>query len=119
MIDLYYAPTPNGWKITIMLEECELPYTVVPVNLGKGDQFKPEFLAISPNNRMPAIIDHDAPGSGGIRFSISSLLERPPLVCFAENFVDARLVPCERGDCTQARDSSVRADSWGRIKAGL
>ncbi|MDA0335102.1 MAG: hypothetical protein O2782_08065 [bacterium] len=65
------------------------------------------------------IIDHDASGSGGIRFSISSLLERPPLVCFAENFVDARLVPCERGDCTQARDSSVRADSWGRIKAGM
>ena len=59
MIDLYYAPTPNGWKISIMLEECELDYKVVPVNLGKGDQFKPEFLKISPNNRMPAIVDHD------------------------------------------------------------
>ena len=61
MIDLYYAPTPNGWKITIMLEECKLPYKVIPVNLGKGDQFKPDFLKISPNNRMPVIIDHDGP----------------------------------------------------------
>ena len=61
MIDLYYAPTPNGWKITIMLEECSLPYRIVPVNLGKGDQFKPEFLTISPNNRMPVIVDDDGP----------------------------------------------------------
>jgi len=61
-IDLYYWPTPNGWKITIMLEECGLPYTVIPVNIAKGDQFKPEFLAISPNNRMPAIVDHQGPG---------------------------------------------------------
>jgi GST-like protein len=61
MIDLYYAPTPNGWKITIMLEECELPYKVIPMNLGKGDQFESHFLEISPNNRMPAIIDHQGP----------------------------------------------------------
>ena len=61
MIDLYYAPTPNGWKISIMLEETSTPYNVIPVNLGKGDQFKPEFLAISPNNRMPAIVDHKGP----------------------------------------------------------
>jgi GST-like protein len=60
-IDLYYWPTPNGWKITIMLEECALPYTVIPVDISKGDQFKPRFLAISPNNRMPAIVDHDGP----------------------------------------------------------
>jgi len=59
MIDLYYAPTPNGWKISIMLEECGIPYNVIPINLGKGDQFKPEFLKISPNNRMPAIVDHE------------------------------------------------------------
>ena len=57
MIDLYYAPTPNGWKISIMLEECEMDYKVILVNLGKGDQFKPEFLKISPNNRMPVIVD--------------------------------------------------------------
>ena len=51
MIDLYYAPTPNGWKISIMLEEAEMEYKVIPVNLGAGDQFKPEFLKISPNNK--------------------------------------------------------------------
>ena len=61
-IDLYYWPTPNGWKVTIMLEECGLPYNMIPVNIARGDQFKPEFLAISPNNRMPAIVDHDGPG---------------------------------------------------------
>ena len=60
MIDLYYAPTPNGWKITIMLEECSIPYKVIPVNLGKGDQFKPDFLKISPNNRMPVIVDNSS-----------------------------------------------------------
>ena len=65
MIDFHYWPTPNGWKVSIMLEECGLPYRVVPVNIGKGDQFKPEFLAISPNNRMPAIVDHDADGEDG------------------------------------------------------
>ena len=59
MIDLYFWPTPNGKKISIMLEECELPYNTVPVNIGAGDQFKPAFLAISPNNRMPAIVDGD------------------------------------------------------------
>jgi GSH-dependent disulfide-bond oxidoreductase len=61
-IDLYYWSTPNGWKITIMLEECGLPYNVIPVNIAKGDQFKPDFLAISPNNRMPAVVDPDGPG---------------------------------------------------------
>jgi len=61
MIELFYAPTPNGWKITIMLEECKIPYSLVNMNLGKGDQFKPDFLEISPNNRMPAIIDDDGP----------------------------------------------------------
>lgn len=64
MIDLYYWPTPNGWKISIMLEECGLPYRFVPVNIGTGEQFSAEFLAISPNNRMPAIVDH-APSGGG------------------------------------------------------
>lgn len=61
-IDLYYWPTPNGWKVSIMLEECRLPYRMIPVNIAAGDQFKPEFLAISPNNRMPAIVDPDGPG---------------------------------------------------------
>ncbi|NIR32435.1 MAG: glutathione S-transferase family protein [Gammaproteobacteria bacterium] len=60
-IDLYYWPTPNGWKITIMLEETGLPYNVIPVDIGAGDQFEPEFLAISPNNKMPAITDPGGP----------------------------------------------------------
>ncbi|WP_458757916.1 glutathione binding-like protein [Afipia sp. TerB] len=64
MIDLYYWPTPNGHKITMFLEETGTPYTIHPINIGKGDQFKPEFLAFSPNNRMPAIIDR-APKDGG------------------------------------------------------
>lgn len=63
MIDLYFAPTPNGWKISIMLEECGLPYMVKWVNIGAGEQFEPEFLAISPNNRIPAIVDHQPLGS--------------------------------------------------------
>jgi GST-like protein len=60
-IELYYWPTPNGWKITIMLEELGVPYVVKYVNIGRGDQFAPDFLKISPNNRMPAIIDPDGP----------------------------------------------------------
>ena len=64
MIDVHYWPTPNGWKVTIMLEECGLDYNIVPVDIGGGDQFKPEFLRICPNNRMPAIVDHSPPGGG-------------------------------------------------------
>lgn len=60
-IDLYYWPTPNGWKISIMLEEVGLPYNIVPVNIGAGDQFEDEFLRISPNNKMPAMVDSDGP----------------------------------------------------------
>ncbi|HXN85765.1 MAG TPA: glutathione binding-like protein [Candidatus Binataceae bacterium] len=62
MIDIYFWPTPNGYKITVMCEEVGLKYNVIPINIGAGDQFKPEFLKISPNNRMPAIVDHDGPG---------------------------------------------------------
>jgi GST-like protein len=61
MIDLYFWMTPNGYKVTIMLEELGWKYNVIPVNIGKGDQFKPDFLKISPNNRMPALVDHDGP----------------------------------------------------------
>jgi GST-like protein len=69
MIDLYYWPTPNGKKVTILLEECGTPYRVVPCNIGRGDQFTPEFLAIGPNNRMPAMVDH-APAGGGAPISV-------------------------------------------------
>ena len=66
MIDLYTWSTPNGRKVSIMLEECGLPYRVHPVNIGAGDQFKPEFLAISPNNKMPAIVDPQGPDGQAI-----------------------------------------------------
>lgn len=69
MIDLYYANTPNGQKITLFLEEVAMPYTLHHVDIGKGDQFKPEFLAISPNNKIPAIVDN-APADGGEPLSI-------------------------------------------------
>jgi GSH-dependent disulfide-bond oxidoreductase len=65
MIDLYYWPTPNGHKVTMFLEEAELPYRLVAVNIGNGEQFTPEFLSISPNNRIPAIVDHSPMDGGG------------------------------------------------------
>ncbi|MEQ8732750.1 glutathione S-transferase N-terminal domain-containing protein, partial [Roseitalea porphyridii] len=75
-IELHYWPTPNGWKITIMLEELGVPYEVHYVDIGKGDQFKPEFLAFSPNNRMPAIIDRDGPdGSPVSVFESGAILQ--------------------------------------------
>ena len=64
MLDLYFWPTGNGKKIIIQLEECELPYTIKPINIGRGDQLTPDFLKISPNGRMPAIVDHDPMGGG-------------------------------------------------------
>lgn len=69
MIELHYWPTPNGHKITLLLEESGLPYTIKPVNIGKGEQFQPAFLAISPNNRMPAMVD-TAPADGGEPISV-------------------------------------------------
>jgi GST-like protein len=69
MLDLYYWPTPNGHKITLFLEEAGLEYRIHPVDIGAGDQFKPEFLKISPNNRMPAIVD-DSPSDGGEAISV-------------------------------------------------
>ena len=69
MIDLHYWTTPNGHKVTMFLEESGLPYRIVPVNIGKGDQFAPEFLRIAPNNRIPAIVDH-APAGGGEPISV-------------------------------------------------
>ena len=69
MIDLYYWPTPNGHKITLFLEEAGLAYTIHPVDIGAGDQFRPEYLEISPNNKMPAIVDQ-APADGGLPLSV-------------------------------------------------
>jgi len=69
MIDLHYWTTPNGHKVTMFLEETGLPYKIIPVNIGKGEQFKPDFLAVSPNNRIPAIVDHE-PAGGGAPISV-------------------------------------------------
>jgi len=69
MLDLHYWPTPNGKKVTILLEELAVPYTVVPVNIGRGDQFTEAFLRINPNHRMPVLVDH-APADGGAPLSV-------------------------------------------------
>ena len=82
MIDLFYWPTPNGWKISIFLEEAEVPYNVVPVNIAAGQQFEPGFLKISPNNRMPAITDPDGPGGKPISIFESGAI----LVYLGEKF---------------------------------
>ena len=74
MIDLYYWPTPNGWKVSIALEELELPYQTIPVNISQGDQFSPSFLAISENAKMPAIVDHDVAGDPVSIFESGAIL---------------------------------------------
>lgn len=77
-IQLHYWPTPNGWKISIALEEMGLPYEMIPVNIGRGEQFMQDFLAISPNNRMPAIVDPDGPGGQSISvFKSGAILQYP------------------------------------------
>lgn len=78
MIDLYYWTTPNGHKITIFLEEAGLPYRIIPINIGKGEQFAPEFLKISPNNRIPALVD-PAPADGGEAVSV---FESGAILCY-------------------------------------
>lgn len=75
MIDAYFWPTGNGKKITIMLEEVALAYRIVPVNINKGDQFTPEYESINPNNKMPAIVDHDAPGGRIVIFESGAILQ--------------------------------------------
>jgi GST-like protein len=75
MIDFYYWPTPNGWKVAILLEELGIPYRMIPVNIGKGDQFKPEFLAMNPNGKMPVIVDHDAHGGPVTLFESGAILQ--------------------------------------------
>ena len=99
MIDLYYWTTPNGHKITIFLEETGLPYTVKPVNIGKGQQFEPAFLAISPNNRIPAIVDH-SPADGGAPIS---MFESGAILLYLADKA-GKLVPADarmRLDCVQ------------------
>ena len=94
MLELYFWPTPNGWKISIMLEECGLPYRVKPVRIGRGDQFQPEFLKISPNGRIPAIVDAEPPGGG------------PPLAVFESGAI--LLYLAEKTGCLMPRDLAGR-----------
>lgn len=90
MIDLYYWTTPNGHKITMFLEEVELPYSLIPINIGKGEQFQPEFLKIAPNNRIPAIVDR-APADGGAPIS---LFESGAILLYLAEKV-GQLIPAE------------------------
>ncbi|VEI73234.1 GST-like protein yfcG [Serratia fonticola] len=95
MIDLYYAPTPNGHKITLLLEEVGLPYRIHRVNISAGDQFTPAFLAISPNNKIPAIVDQQ-PVDGGApsaclnRARSCSIWQRKPANCSAKGFASGQ-----------------------------
>lgn len=94
-IDLYFWPTPNGWKITIMLEECDLPYNVKLVDLSKKAQFAPDFLAISPNGRMPAIVDPDGPDGEPI-----SVFESGAILQYLGNKT-GWFYPVEQRQCTE------------------
>jgi GSH-dependent disulfide-bond oxidoreductase len=106
VIELYYWTTPNGHKITIFLEEAGLPYRMVPVNISRGEQFKPEFLRISPNNRIPAIVD-DAPATGGRPVSARSNRER------SSNISQRRPANSCRKTCTAAsRSCSGCSGRW-------
>ncbi len=91
-LDLYYWPTPNGWKVSIMLEETETPYNLIPVNIMAGDQFQPEFLKINPNNKMPAIVDPNGPDGNPISIFESGAI----LLYLAEK--TSRFIPENPGD---------------------
>jgi GST-like protein len=90
MIEAWTWPTPNGHKLHIMLEELGLPYKVIPVNIGAGDQFKPEFLAITPNHRIPAIVDPDGPGGSPLR-----LFESGAILIYLSEKCGGRLIPAD------------------------
>jgi GST-like protein len=99
MIDLYYWTTPNGHKITIFLEETGLPYKIFPINIGKGEQFAKDFLAISPNNRIPAMIDHEPAGGGA---PIPVFESGAMLLYLADK--TKKFIPADLRDCTQVSE---------------
>ncbi len=105
MIELHYWTTPNGHKMTMFLEESGLPYRIVPVRIGAGDQFKPEFLAIAPNNRIPAIIDHE-PADGGAPISVFE--SGAILLYLAEK--TGRFIPSDLEDALGGSAMAVLAD---------
>ena len=108
-IELWYWPTPNGFKISIMLEECRLPYTLIPVNISKGEQFNPDFLKIAPNNRMPAIVDFDGPGGRPI-----SIFESGAILQYLGRKT-GKFYPADERGARRGRSMAVLAD--GRPRA--
>ena len=90
MIEVWTWPTPNGHKVHIALEELGLPYKVIPINIGKGDQFKPEFLAITPNHRIPAIVDPDGPGGKPLK-----LFESAAIMIYLSEKTGGKLIPVD------------------------
>jgi GST-like protein len=108
MIDVYFWPTPNGFKVTIFLEEAAVPYRIVPVNIGAGDQFTPHFLEISPNNRMPAIVDPDGPGGKAIAIFESGAI----LLYLAEKY--GRFMPQD----TRGRYAVIQWVMWQMANVG-
>jgi GSH-dependent disulfide-bond oxidoreductase len=105
MLDLYFWPTGNGKKVVILLEECGIPYTIKPINIGRGDQLTPDFLKISPNGRMPAIIDHEPLGGGA---PISIFESGAIMTYLAEK--TGRFCPSDRAKNTTSPSGS--AGSW-------
>ena len=108
MIDLYYWPTPNGHKITLFLEEAGLDFAIKPVDIGKGDQFKPEYLAFSPNNKMPAIIDH-APNDGGAPISV---FESGAILLYLANKTGRFLGFAEGADAATQLRQRIVVNEW-------
>jgi GST-like protein len=109
MIDLHYSTTPNGLKVKLFLEEAAIPYRGVLLSLNRGDQFKPEFTALSPNNRIPAIVDHDPPGGGA---PLSMFESRAIILYLAEK--TGRLIPAE----TRARSDVLQWLFWQMAALG-
>ena len=108
MIDLYYAPTPNTWKVSILLEECGLPYRVIPVDIMAGEQSKPEFPAVNPNGRVPAIVDND--GSDGPGLGRAPGMHAWTLLA---------IVPARRYFSVKMRDRSPPGHLTGRLSLGI
>jgi GST-like protein len=108
MIDLYYWPTPNGHKVTLFLEEAGLDYTTKPVDIGKGEQFEPDFLRISPNNKMPAIVDH-APADGGEAITV---FESGAILLYLANKTGCFLGIPDDADAGTALRQRILVNEW-------
>ena len=110
MLDVYFWPTPNGKKITILLEECGLPYAIKPVHIGRGDQFDPAFLRISPNNRMPALVDTE-PQDGGAPIAI---FESAAIMMYIAEKA-GRFFPQDMRDRYEAANARLRSSSSASV----